>query len=170
MDASGITIQDASDHPDLIPVFARWLKAAFAPNRRHVTEATYQARLTAPPDPASGLPRAWFALASSEPVGCARLVAADHADRPDLTPWLASVFVAPDWRRRGIASALVQTVQAATQASGFPALYLYTPDQARLYARQGFTVIGGVISPEDARACDLMVWTPPAPRGGPGGT
>ncbi len=154
---AGIAIVDLRERPADVPTLAAWLKAAFAANRPHVTAEVYGARLRA--GAAADLPRTWVAVAGDQPVGCARLVAADHADRPDLSPWLASVFVAPAWRRRGIASALVRTVQAAARAGGYPALYLYTPDQARLYARLGFTTIGAVISPDDGRACDLMVWT-----------
>ena len=153
---TGIAIVDLRERPADVPTLAAWLKAAFAANRPHVTAAVYETRLRA--GGAGELPRTWVAVAGDQPIGCARLVAADHADRPDLTPWLASVYVAPAWRRRGIASALVRTVQTAARAAGYPALYLYTPDQARLYARLGFTTIGAVVSPDDGRSCDLMVW------------
>jgi predicted N-acetyltransferase YhbS len=156
---SNLVIADVLDHPQHIPILARALKSTFAVNRPHVTAATYEERLRSE---ALGqpLPRTWVALVDGEPAGCARLVAADHPARPDLTPWLASVFVSPVWRRRGIASALVQTVQQAAQAAGFPALYLFTEDQARLYARQGFVAFGTVARVDDGSPCDLMVWRP----------
>jgi predicted N-acetyltransferase YhbS len=156
----GIQIVDLRERPADIPTLAGWLKQAFSPNRAHVTPAVIAARLRSAPEPGAALPRTWVAVAGETPVGCARFVAADHADRPDLTPWLASVYVEPAWRRRGIASVLVRTVQAASRAAGYPALYLYTPDQARLYARLGFVAIGQVIHPDDGRRSDLMVWQP----------
>ena len=45
-------------------------------------------------------------------------------------------------------------------AAGFPALHLYTMDQARLYAGLGFVAIGTVIHADDGRVSDLMVWRP----------
>jgi predicted N-acetyltransferase YhbS len=154
----GVRIVDLRERPGDIPTLAGWLKAAFSRNRPHVTPEVIEGRLRAAPEPGAALPRAWVAVVDDAPIGCCRFIAADHADRPDLTPWLASVYVDPAWRRRGVASALVQTVQTASQAAGYPALHLFTPDQARLYARLGFTPIGHVIFPDDGRLSDLMAW------------
>lgn len=61
--------------------------------------------------------------------------------RMDLTPWLAGVFVAPDFRRRGIGSALVErVVQHATQL-GVMRLYLYTPTADQVYSRLGWSAL-----------------------------
>lgn len=57
---------------------------------------------------AGGVPSMFAALHGDTPVGAASLVADDMSDRLDLTPWLASVFVRPEWRGGGIASRLVQ--------------------------------------------------------------
>ena len=154
----GINLVDLSERPGDVPTLASWLKQAFSANRPLVTVARIEERLRRVPEAGAALPRTWVAVAGDAPVGCASLVAADHADQPELTPWLASVYVVPAWRRRGIASALVQTVQATSRAANFSALYLYTPDQARLYARLGFVAIGQVIHPDDGRLSDLMAW------------
>jgi predicted N-acetyltransferase YhbS len=155
---TGFTIVDLHQRPTAAPLLAAWLKGTFARNRPEASLEGYLERLQRPVEPVLGLPRTFVALVDRQPVGCARLVAADHADRPELTPWLASVFVTPAWRRRGIAGALVARVQAAARGAGFPTLYLYTPDQERLYARYGFTTIGSVIYPDDGRRSSLMAW------------
>lgn len=56
----------------------------------------------------------------------------------NFPPWLASVFVVPEWRGKGIASALVKRVEAEAAAHGFERIYLYTPDQQALYRRLGW--------------------------------
>nr|WP_280549204.1 GNAT family N-acetyltransferase [Halomonas sp. 11-S5] len=87
---------------------------------------------------AGGVPSVFAALHGDTPVGTASLVADDMSDRRDLTPWLASVFVRPGWRGRGIASRLVQRVEDEAQAHGVEHFYLYTPDQQPLYRRLGW--------------------------------
>ncbi|MDI5892386.1 GNAT family N-acetyltransferase [Halomonas rhizosphaerae] len=85
-----------------------------------------------------GVPSVFVALQGYTPVGTASLVADDMSDRRDLTPWLASVFVPPGWRGRGIASRLVRRVEDEAHAHGVAHFYLYTPDQQALYRRLGW--------------------------------
>jgi GNAT superfamily N-acetyltransferase len=46
--------------------------------------------------------------------------------------------VRPEFRRRGIASALCSVVADKARALGFTRFFLFTPDQDRLYARLGW--------------------------------
>lgn len=87
---------------------------------------------------AGGVPSVFAALHGDIPVGTASLVADDMSDRRELTPWLASVYVLPEWRGRGIASQLVRRVEEEAQAHGHGRFYLYTPDQQALYRRLGW--------------------------------
>jgi hypothetical protein len=50
------------------------------------------------------MPRTFILLADGEPVGTASLAAHDLDERPDLTPWLAGVFVDPHTRGQGYAA------------------------------------------------------------------
>ncbi|RUR33628.1 GNAT family N-acetyltransferase [Vreelandella nanhaiensis] len=88
-----------------------------------------------------GVPSIFVAMQDEIPVGTASLIADDMSTRPELTPWLASVFVLPESRGCGIASALVQRVEAEAQANGIRQFYLYTPDQQALYQRLGWQPI-----------------------------
>jgi N-acetylglutamate synthase-like GNAT family acetyltransferase len=61
--------------------------------------------------------------------------------RDDLSPWLASVYVDPPFRNRGIGASLVQRVAQEARTLGFPTLYLFTPDRAAFYANLGWQVV-----------------------------
>tara|TARA_R110002012_G_scaffold9835_1_gene45660 strand:- start:5620 stop:6099 length:480 start_codon:yes stop_codon:yes gene_type:complete len=91
-----------------------------------------------------GVPSLFVALHGETPVGTACLIANDMSTRPALTPWLASLFVVPEWRGQGIASALVRRVEAEAQACGLEHFYLYTPDQQALYQRLGWQAVEDV--------------------------
>jgi N-acetylglutamate synthase-like GNAT family acetyltransferase len=69
------------------------------------------------------------------------LVAHDMDSRPQLTPWLAGVFVEPQCRGKGIGSALVRRIEAEARSLGVSTLYLYTPHTEFLYERLGWSVI-----------------------------
>ncbi|GGX94024.1 N-acetyltransferase GCN5 [Litchfieldella qijiaojingensis] len=85
-----------------------------------------------------GVPSVFVAMHGEAPVGTASLVVDDMSVRPELTPWLASVFVLPAWRGRGIASRLVQRVEHEAREWGIERCYLFTPDQQALYRRLGW--------------------------------
>lgn len=85
-----------------------------------------------------GVPSVFVAMAGDQPVGTASLTVDDMDTRPELAPWLASVFVLPEWRGQGIASRLVRRVEREAREAGVETLYLYTPDQQALYRRLGW--------------------------------
>jgi len=88
-----------------------------------------------------GIPTVLVALAGSALCGSAMLIAHDMDTRPDLTPWLAGVYVLPAYRQRGYGSALVDRVVCEAAALGVPQLYLYTPGAGEFYARLGWSVL-----------------------------
>jgi predicted N-acetyltransferase YhbS len=70
-------------------------------------------------------------------VGTASLIFDDLEGDP-RNPWLASVFVPPEHRKKGIASALVRTVEDAARRIGYSRLYLFTSSAPALYASLGW--------------------------------
>ncbi len=87
------------------------------------------------------VPTTFVALTDGEPVGSASLVGYDMESREDLTPWLASVYVVPEYRRRGVGSALVKRVVEEARTLDIETLYLFTWGRERLYARLGWSVL-----------------------------
>lgn len=73
--------------------------------------------------------------------GSAALVAHDMDTRADLGPWLAAVYVAPGFRRRGIGSQLVRHIMTFAHQHKLLPAYLFTPDQQALYERLGWQTL-----------------------------
>lgn len=87
----------------------------------------------------SELPIALIAHTDTEVLGTASLRANDLEGYAHLSPWLGGVFVRQPYRGRGIASALSQAVEQHAWSLGHNTLYLFTPNQQRLYARLGWS-------------------------------
>lgn len=80
----------------------------------------------------------FISLYEGQLAASAAIVACDMESRPEWSPWLASVYVKPEFRRRGLGSALVTAVMNHAQQQGLSALYLFTPDQASFYEQLGW--------------------------------
>lgn len=75
-------------------------------------------------------------------LGTASVVASDLTERPQYTPWVAAVWVDPDFRSRGVGSALVRRAVHATFAAGFHLAYLCAlPDRRSFYEGLGWKSI-----------------------------
>ncbi len=66
------------------------------------------------------------------------LVESDMKIRRELTPWVASVYVAAEERGKGIGAALVRRVTEEAKALGYAKIYLFAFDAEKYYARMGW--------------------------------
>lgn len=82
-----------------------------------------------------------FIAKADELIGSAAIISSDMDSRPELTPWLASVFVAPVYRDQGIGSCLVRHIMQTAKNNGINTLYLFTPDQVPFYQRLGWQIL-----------------------------
>lgn len=57
------------------------------------------------------------------PIGTAALKAESLASHRHLTPWLAALVVAPEHRRKGVATALVASIEREAWGLGFDAIH-----------------------------------------------
>jgi GNAT superfamily N-acetyltransferase len=88
-----------------------------------------------------GMPMIVVALDDDDvPVGMASLIEDDLRGDP-RNPWLASVYVPPGARRRGIASHLVAAVERLALRFGFRRIYLFTASVPALYAQLGWQAL-----------------------------
>ena len=135
-----LSIVSTSGRPDLVEITARWRWEAFVRGSGRSYEDVLAAAQLAE---ARGLamPRTFVLLRDGEPVGTASLAARDLEERPDLTPWLAGVFVVPQARRQGHAGRLVAAVEQEARARSIATLWLYTNTAERIYARIGWRTV-----------------------------
>ena len=87
------------------------------------------------------IPLTVVAFQGQRPVGSASLLVHDMDTHPDWTPWLASVYVVPEHRRRGLGERLCRRIVAEARRLGVARLYLFTHDQAPFYARMGWRTV-----------------------------
>jgi GNAT superfamily N-acetyltransferase len=74
-------------------------------------------------------------------AGSVSVIFNDCAARPDLNPWLASLYVRPEARGRGIATQLIRAAVDLAAAAGEEKLYVFTESAAGLFESHGFRTI-----------------------------
>src|SRR5271168_3082991 len=134
-----LNVVSTTERPDLVPTVAGWVWEEFWRSHGHTLEQTAEA--VAATVAARDLPQTYVLLVDDWPVGTATLAARDLEERPDLTPWLAGVFVAPDWRGRGYAALLVSAVENVCLKRSTATLWRYTRTAERIYARCGWRTV-----------------------------
>ena len=135
-----LEIEYLADRMGSVPTLAGWHQDEWGARTPHLSLDDRIARFEAWGH-RSGIPIAFVAVSDGVLAGCASLVEHDMNSRTDLSPWLASVLVAPGHRRRGIGSALSERVAREAQVLGFDKLYLFTFDKEPFYARLGWAML-----------------------------
>jgi predicted N-acetyltransferase YhbS len=124
--------------PDHRMAAARMVHAEFWTHVPGASAERMAARM-AQADRPGGVPQCLVALAGDAVVGVVNLVHSDDDDHPEWHPWLAGLVVAPDWRGRGVGSALVRAVLTRARALPVRRVYFGT-DGPGFYTRLGAVV------------------------------
>lgn len=127
-------------HLDAIPTLARWHHMEWAAVTPHLSVADRIAGFRARARRGT-VPTSFVAILDANVVGLACLVENDVQSHQHLTPWLASVLVAPQHRGRGIGSSLSERTTEEARVLGFPKVYLFTFDRQSFYARLGWSAL-----------------------------
>ena len=69
---------------------------------------------------------ALVAFMNGTPAGLVLLLNSDLESHGHLKPWLASLYVSPDFRGKGVGRALVEAIELMAGQRGDPALFLYS--------------------------------------------
>lgn len=131
----GIVIDHLFEHPQHVPLVARWIHGAFWAGAGGYSVADLEGLLREACDPAR-IPLSRLALVDGEPAGTVNLIDCDDLSRSELHPWLAALYVGPSFRGRGVGSILVRQLQRDATVLGYDGMYLGT-DAPGFYARLG---------------------------------
>lgn len=89
-----------------------------------------------------------------ELVGSAALIKSDMDSHPELTPWLANVFVRPEYRGQKLANSLISSICALAQQHLLSPIYLFTPNHESLYLKLGWETLS--VEPLNGEDVTLM--------------
>ncbi|WP_158813088.1 GNAT family N-acetyltransferase [Methylocapsa sp. S129] len=143
-------VVSTSERPDLAPLVASWLWTEFWRAGGHSLQQTLEAVQTSVTAPR--MPKTFVLLVDGEPVGTASLAESDLEERPDLTPWLAGVFVEPAARGQGLAATLIVAVEDQCRKISIPTLWLYTRRAEKVYLRAGWRTVQTVVHKDKPHA------------------
>ncbi|WFU13090.1 GNAT family N-acetyltransferase (plasmid) [Rhizobium sp. CB3090] len=139
-----IVIEYLENWRDLFPVCASWSFGQWgcqANGSFEETQREFQASSR------SSLPLTLVALEDRRPAGMISLSNYDFKGRPDLSPWLKSLYVHPFHRNKGTASLLVKRLEQEALRLGYERLYLTTESAKLLYAKNGWSEMDHVQTP-----------------------
>lgn len=74
-------------------------------------------------------------------LGTASLKAEDLDIAPELTPWISSVYVHPDYRGEGIGTALAAEIERIARELGFARLHLFNPLARGVFEKLGWHLL-----------------------------
>ena len=136
-----LEIHSAADHLELIPKLGLWHWEEWGHHDPNGSLESWTEGLRERTN-RDRVPAMFIAFEETAAVGTAVLVEHDMDTRTDLSPWLAGVFVLPEARGRGIASALCRHAAEAARSFGVPRLHLYTNGAESLYESLGWRAGG----------------------------
>jgi N-acetylglutamate synthase-like GNAT family acetyltransferase len=134
-----LRIEYLADHPGCIPTLGRWFFSEWEPlyGGKSIDDVTASIRERLNYDK---LPLALVAVEGGAVVGTVCLKEHDMDIREDLSPWLAGLYVAAAYRRRGFGTQLVTSAVEKARVLGVSSLFLYTPNQEQFFAKRGWSV------------------------------
>ncbi len=129
------------DYPVYLPIIAFWNYREWHFGKEPFDEIIERYRQRLQRDK---VPTTLIALEDTMPVGSVSIKNDDLIERPDLNPWLASLFILADYRGRDIGRRLLRAGEQSANAAGVGRLYLFTHTAAGLYEKEGWTFMESV--------------------------
>ena len=139
------TVTMLADRPDTADICAAWSYAEWG---CHIPGITLQQTRKNYHDRAQykgKLPFVGIGFVDDVPAGMISLKESDHPDRPDLKPWVGSLFVHRRFQRTGLAQLMYSWLETqARDTFHFAELYMFTCRSTAAYENMGWRKIGTV--------------------------
>ncbi len=122
-----------------LEICAAWRYEAFLKSYGYslLDSAAQLAKLATQPDEYE---TALIASVDGRLAGICLLVLQEFEPLHDVSPWLASLYVAPEYRKRGAARKLVAAIEDQARKHGVARLHLYTGDAEKFYVKCGWSL------------------------------
>jgi predicted N-acetyltransferase YhbS len=147
-----VEIRYLEDNPEIISTVAKWIYEEWGRLVKGRTLETAHVKVRQALN-SRKIPLTLVAFLDNKPVGTVSIDTEDMSTHPELTPWMASVYVDTAYRKRGVGSALCERIKEDFRRLGVKTAYLFTPDQEKLYAGLGWKTI----SREGYRGEDVVI-------------
>ena len=116
-------IDDLRDHPEFARIVAERVWAAWWRRHGHPLEHLISL-VDLNLNPASSIPFALVAHRNGRFLGTVSVIASDMEARPNLSPWVAALWVDSEYRREGVGSSLTRKATETAFALGYSPVYL----------------------------------------------
>lgn len=137
---SVLQVRPLADVPECVDTLARWHHAQWSGLIRDWPLELARSELQEHVDQRM-LPTTLVLHLDQELVGSVSLLHQDVPEFADLGPWLASLYVAPCHRGKGMGVRLLDAATRHARACGIGRLYLFTPEHRDFYVRHGWRVV-----------------------------
>ena len=118
-------IVNLNEHVEVIPLLAKWHFRQWGDLTGASSEDDYR-NILSEHTSSQKVPMTLLALNCDVLLGSVNIVKSDLEIRPELTPWIAQLYVVPEQRSKGIGSTLASAAIARSADLGYDAIYLYT--------------------------------------------
>jgi N-acetylglutamate synthase-like GNAT family acetyltransferase len=138
-------IEYLADHRDVIPTIARWSYEEWSYLHPERTLSDVK-RLISEGSNKEQIPISLVAIDKGKVIGWIALKTSDFKPRPDLSPWLAGLYVDKPQRRKGVGTKLVHEIEKLAARLGVSKLYLVTDNAEKFYSKLGWSVLERTVS------------------------
>ena len=87
------------------------------------------------------VPSLFVAKKDNNIIGTAAIKKYDLTTDEGFTPWMSSIFIFPNHRKKGYSKTLVKHLMEQAKLNGINKIYLYTEDADSLYAKLGWKTL-----------------------------